>query len=103
MHYRGFRRRKEREGDLNVFEENMAKNFPSLKKETNFQEQKAQVVPNKMDPNRPTPRHNQITNQFVIIKMTKLKNTKSSKSETYFSIVVHIQIYGQLYVYCTKY
>ena len=54
MHYRGFRRRKEREGDLNVFEENMAKNFPSLKKETDFQEQEAQVVPNKMNPNRPT-------------------------------------------------
>ena len=82
----------------------MTENFQSLKKETDFQEQEAQVGPNKMNPNRPTPRHDQITNQFVIIKMTRLKNTKGRKIKTYvfFSIVVHIQIYEQLYIYCTK-
>ena len=46
-----------------------------------------------MNPNRPTPRHNQITNQFVIIKMTKLKNTKSSKSETYIFLLLFIYKY----------
>ena len=83
MPYRGFRKKKEREGSLNVFEENMTENFQSLKKETDFQKQEAQVGPNKMNPNRPTPRHDQITNQFVIIKMTRLKNTKGRKIKTY--------------------
>ena len=44
----------------------MAENFPNLKKETDTQTQKAQRVPNKMNPNRPTPRH-------IIIKMPKSK------------------------------
>ena len=41
----------------------MAENFPNLKKETDIQ--KPQRVPNKMNPNRPTPIH--------IIKMAKVK------------------------------
>ena len=44
----------------------MAENFPSLKKETDSQVQETQRVPNKMNPNRPAPRH-------IIIKMAKLK------------------------------
>ena len=44
----------------------MAENFPNLKKETGIQVQEAQRVPNKMNTNRPTPRH-------IIIKMTKVK------------------------------
>ena len=44
----------------------MAENFPNLEKETDVQIQEAQRVPNKMNPNRPTPRHS-------IIKMAKLK------------------------------
>ena len=58
---------KEREkGIKSVFEEIMAKNFPNLKKETDIQVPEAQRVPNKMNPNRPTPRH--------IIKTAKVKN-----------------------------
>ena len=34
----------------------MAENFPNLKKEKGIQVQEAQTVPNKMNPNRPTPR-----------------------------------------------
>ena len=34
----------------------MAENFPNLKKEKDIQVQEAQRVPNKMNPNRPTPR-----------------------------------------------
>ena len=43
----------------------MAENFPNLKK-TNVQVQEPHSVPNKMNPNRPTPR-------CIIIKMTKVK------------------------------
>ena len=45
-------------GIENVFEEIMAENSPHLKKETDIQVQEAQRVLNKMNPNRPTPRHN---------------------------------------------
>ena len=44
----------------------MAENFPKLKKETEIQVQEAQRVPNKMNSNRPTPRH-------IIIKWQNLK------------------------------
>ena len=40
----------------NALEETMAENFPNLEKETNIQIKEAQRVPNKMIPNRPTPR-----------------------------------------------
>ena len=56
-------------GIKNVFEEFMAENFPNLKKETDIQVQR---VSNKMNPNRPTPRH-------IIIKMVKVKNKEDSK------------------------
>ena len=63
----GIPEREEREkGIENVSEEIMAENFLNLKKETDIQIQEAQRVPNKMNPNRPTPRHS-------IIKMAKLK------------------------------
>ena len=51
----------------NVSEEIMAENFSSLKKETDIQVQEVQRVPNKMNPNRHTPRH-------IIIKMAKVKS-----------------------------
>ena len=44
----------------------MAENLPNIKKETDIQIQEAQSVPNKMNPNRPTPRH-------IIIKLAKVK------------------------------
>ena len=49
----------------NIFEEIMAENFPNLM-ETDIKIQEAQRVPNKLNPNRPTPRH-------TIIKMAKFK------------------------------
>ena len=45
----------------------MAENFPNLKKKTDMQVQDPQKLPNKMNPNRPTPRH-------IIIKMAKVKD-----------------------------
>ena len=43
----------ERERGKNVFDEIMAENFLSLKKETDFQVQKTQKIPNKMNPRVP--------------------------------------------------
>ena len=48
-------------GIKNVSEEIMAENFPNLKKETDIQFQEALRVPNKINPDRPTPR-------YIIIK-----------------------------------
>ena len=46
----------------NLFEQIMKENFPNLVKEKYAQVQEAQRVPNKLDPNRITPRH-------IVIKM----------------------------------
>ena len=54
----------EEKGIENIFEEIMAENFPNLK-HTDIKIQEAQRAPNKLNPNRPIPRH--------IIKMAKLK------------------------------
>ena len=45
----------------------MKENFLHLVKEIDMQAQEAQRVPNKMDAERPTPRH-------IIIKMPKVKD-----------------------------
>ena len=55
----------------NLFEEIMTEKFPNLAKELDIQIQEAQRVPNKRNPNRPTPRH-------IIIKMTKVKDKQRS-------------------------
>ena len=53
---------KEKEkGIENIFEEIVAENFPNLK-DTDIKMQKAQRAPNKLNPNRPTPR-------YILIKM----------------------------------
>ena len=46
-----------KKGVENVFNEIMADNFPSLKKETDIQVQEAQMVPYKVKPSRCIPRH----------------------------------------------
>ena len=51
----------------NLVEKIMKENSSNLAKETDIQVQKAQTVPNKLDPNRPIPRH-------IIIKMQKIKD-----------------------------
>ena len=48
-----------------IFEEIITGNFPNLK-DTEFKIQEAQRAPNKLNPNRPTPRH-------IIIKMANVK------------------------------
>ena len=60
-------------GMENIFEEIMAENFPNLKV-THINILEAQRAPNKLNPNRPTPRH-------IIIKMAKVKeDSKGSKT-----------------------
>ena len=54
-----------KKGIENIFEEIMAENFPNLM-ETDIKIQEAQRAPNKLNPNRPTPRH-------IIIRMAKVK------------------------------
>ena len=66
-------------GIENIFEEIIAGNFPNLK-DTEFKIQETQRVPNKLNPNRTTPRH-------IIIKMAKeeriLKVAREKKNVTY--------------------
>ena len=65
MHNRDSRRRRKRKGIENIVEEIMSENFQNLK-ETHIKIQQGQRAPNKLKPNRPTPRH-------IIIKMAKVK------------------------------
>ena len=53
-------------GNEDVFEEIMAENSTNPKKKIDIQIQEAQMVPNKINPNRLTPR-------YIIIKMGKIK------------------------------
>ena len=50
----------------NIFEGIMSENFPNLK-ETDIEIQEAQRAPNKLNPNRTTPRH-------TIVKMAKVND-----------------------------
>ena len=81
-HNRNSGRRRKNNGIENIFEEIIAGNFTNLK-ETDFKIQEAQRAPNKLNPNRPTPRH-------IIIKMAKvndkdriLKIAREKQSVTY--------------------
>ena len=51
----------------NLFEEITTESFPNLVKEIDIQPQEAQIVPNKMNQKRPTPRN-------IIIKMPMVKH-----------------------------
>uniref|UniRef100_A0A8D1Y5E5 L1 transposable element RRM domain-containing protein n=1 Tax=Sus scrofa TaxID=9823 RepID=A0A8D1Y5E5_PIG len=76
-------------GMENIFEEIIAGNFPNLK-DTGFKIQEAQRAPNKLNPNRPTPRH-------IIIKMAKvsdkeriLKAAREKQNVTYKGTPIRI-------------
>ena len=55
-----------KQGIENLYYKIVTENLPNLVKEKVTQVQEAQRVPNKLDPQRSTPRH-------IIIKMTRLK------------------------------
>ena len=60
--------REEEEQEIeNLFEKIMKENFPYLVKEIDIQVQEVQRVPNKMDPNRTTPRH-------IVMKIPTVKD-----------------------------
>ena len=75
----------------NLFEQIMKENFPSLKKEIEFQEaQEAQTVPKKLDPKRNTPTH-------IIIKLSKtkdreriLKEARGKETVTYKGVPIRL-------------
>ena len=52
----------------------LAENFPNLGKETDIQVQEAQIVPNRINPKRTTPRQ-------IIIKLAKIKDKRRVKAE----------------------
>ena len=58
-------REEEKQEIEKLFEKIMKENFPNLVKEIDIQAQEAQRIPNKLDPNRTTPRH-------ILIKMPKV-------------------------------
>ena len=58
----------------------MTENFPNLKKETDIQVQEAQRIPNKMNPNRPTPTHIKGKIAKVKIKRKFKGNKRKTKS-----------------------
>ena len=61
---------KKREQEIeNLFEKIMTGKFPNLVREIDIQIQEVQRVPNKMDPNRTSPRHTRIN-------MSKVKDKK---------------------------
>ena len=60
-------REKEEQEVENLFEKIMKENFPNLAKEIDIQVQKAQRVPNELDPKRTTLRH-------IVIKMPTVKD-----------------------------
>lgn len=70
------------------FEEIMAKKFPDLGKEKDFQIQEAQRVPKTMNPKRPTPRHIIInmSKEKEIIKISKRKMTYYKQGKTHEAI-----------------
>ena len=74
----------------NLFEQIMKENFPNLAKEIDMKVQKAQRVPNKLDPKKTIPRH-------IIIKMLKvkgkeriLKAAREKQTITYTEIPINL-------------
>ena len=65
----------------------MKKNFPNLVKEIDIQVQKAQRVPNKLDPKRTTPRHRIIKMPKVKDKERILKAAREKQRVTYLSLI----------------
>ena len=72
-----FWRRREREGDWNVFEDITAESVPNLKKETYIRVKEAQRIPNKMNPSRSTWRH--IISTLAKVKERILKKKRKTK------------------------
>ena len=68
----------------------MKENFPDLVKEIDMQAQEAQIVPNKMDAKRPTPRHTVIKMPKVKDKERILKSAREKKLVTYRGVPIRL-------------
>ena len=79
MHYRGPRRRRE-----NIFKDTIAENFPNLGKETHFQVQEAQRIPNSINPKRTTQALNGTIDQIDLIDIYRTFHPKTA-DYTFFS------------------
>ena len=75
-------REEKEKGIENIFEEIITGNFPNLK-DTESKIQEAQRAPNKLNPNRPTPRHSIIKMAKVNDKERILKAAREKQSVTY--------------------
>ena len=60
LNHRDTRRIEEEEEIESLFEKIMKENFPNLVKEIYIQVQEAQIVPNKRDSKRTTPKHQKL-------------------------------------------
>ena len=76
MHYKGCRRRRDREMDQKCIWKIMDGNFPNLEKETDFQAQETQRVKNKINPNRDTKKH--IINMQKLTIKTEFKEARKN-------------------------
>ena len=72
----------------NLFEKIMKENFPNLVKEIDIQVQEAQRVPNKLDPERTTPRHIKI--KMPKVKERILKAAREKQRVTYKGIPIRM-------------
>jgi len=76
-------------GMENVFEEIIIGSFPNLK-DTDLKIQEAQRAPNKLNPNRPTPRHIIIKMAKVIDKERTLKAARVRQNVTYNGTLIRL-------------
>ena len=77
----------------NLFEQIMKENFPSLEKEIDSQEvQKAQRVPEKLDPRKHTPRHIIITLPKVKVKERIIKTARGKETVTYKGVPIRLSV-----------
>ena len=74
----------------NLCEKIMKENFPNLVKEIDIQVQEAQIVSNKMDTKRTTPRHLIIKKPKVKDKERVLKAAREKKLVTYSGIPIRL-------------
>ena len=74
----------------NLFEKIIKENFPNLVQEIDMQVQEAQRIPNKMDANRPTPRHIRIKMSKFKDKERILKVAKEKKLVTYRGVPIRL-------------
>ena len=75
----------------NLFENIIKENFPNLAEEIDFQEaQEAQRVPNKLDPERTTPRHTIITLPKIKDKERILKAAREKETVTHNGVPIRL-------------